>query len=354
MKEYAKKVAITILVILAFIVIPYLTYYTLPYFAPFIVAFLLALLIDPFNLWLMRITKFKRPVASTISFGVFLGGFGLLAYFLIVKIITEAYELIKYIQRNIPNIQAWFTNLYNQANDFILLLPPELGWQINQSITSFVNQLSSINLLSQWGAQTIYITAAIPNFFFNLLIFLIALYLINLSLPQINERFFSFFKEDSKPKVIAVLNDLRNATIGFLKAQVILSTITYILCLVGLLILGVKYALVIALLIVIVDILPILGTGSVLVPWGLFSFTRGEFFLGFGLIILFLVITVLRKIIEPKVLGERIGLGPLATLISIWVGFKVLGVLGIFLAPLLIIFYKALVKAKVIEFRLKI
>jgi predicted PurR-regulated permease PerM len=112
--------------------------------------------------------------------------------------------------------------------------------------------------------------------------------------------------------------------------------------------------LALALLIIIVDILPILGTGSVLVPWGIFSITQGYMFRGVGLIILFITITVLRRIIEPKILGERIGLGALATLISIWVGFKVLGVLGIFLAPLVVILYKALVKAKVIRYRLRI
>ncbi|MEL7657956.1 MAG: AI-2E family transporter, partial [Bacillota bacterium] len=134
----------------------------------------------------------------------------------------------------------------------------------------------------------------------------------------------------------------------------VLSTFTYIVSLGGLLILDMRYALVLALLIVIVDILPILGTGSVLVPWGIVLITLGDIFSGLGLILLFIVITVLRKIIEPKILGERIGLGPLSTLISIWVGFKVMGVLGVFLAPLLIIFYKALVKAKVIQYRFSI
>lgn len=354
MKEFAQKVVVTLLVILAFVLIPLLTYHTLPYFAPFIFALLFALLLDPFNQWLMKLLKINRPIASNISYFLFLGAVILLSYFIITKIISEAYELIKFIQKNIPNIQVWFREFSQQINDFISVFPPELGNQINQAINGFVNQLSSINLLSTWGVQTISITASIPNFFFTVLIFFIALYIINLDLNKINQRFFSYFKTSSKPKAIAVLSDLRNATIGFLKAQIILSTITYVVSLGGLVILNVRYALVLALLIVIVDILPILGTGSVLVPWGIFWLTQGDLFRGLGLILLFIIITVFRKIIEPKVLGERIGLGPLSTLISIWVGFKVMGVLGVFLAPLLIILYKALVKAKVIKYRFKI
>lgn len=354
MKEYIKKVAVTLLVIIAFVVIPLVLYRILPYFTPFILAFLFALLIEPFNQWQMKHIRLKRPIAMNITFFLLMGVFGLLTYFIATKITREIFELIKYIQRNIPQIQDWFSASFQRINDFIILLPAELATQINQTIFGFINQLSNANLVSSVGLYTFNFTAAIPNFFFVLLMFFIALYMISLELPRITRRFYSYFKDTSKTKLEAVLSDLRMATIGFIKAQVILSTVTYLVSLCGLAVLGVRYALAIAFLIILVDILPILGTGSVLVPWGIFSMTQGNFYLGFGLIILFIIITVLRKIIEPKVLGERIGLGPLPTLISIWVGFKVLGLLGVFLAPLLIILYKALVKARVIRFRLKI
>lgn len=354
MKEYIKKVAVTLLVILAFILVPLLIYYTLPYFTPFIFAFLIALLLEPFNMWLMKRFKAKRAIAVNLSYFLFLGGSTLLTYFISTKIIREAVDLLKYIQRNIPTIQGWFSQLFQKINDFILILPPEMGTQIEQSYTNFIHQLSNVNLLSSLSIQTFNLTAAIPNFFIVLLLFFISLYMMNLNLTNIKKQFYSYFKDSSRKKLEVVLGDLRGATVGFLQAQVILSTITYLVSLSGLAFLGVRYAMALALLIIIVDILPILGTGSVLVPWGIFSLTQGNMFLGFGLIILFIGITVLRRIIEPKILGERIGLSSLTTLICIWVGFKALGVLGIFLGPLLLILYKACVKAKVIQYRFKI
>ena len=84
-------------------------------------------------------------------------------------------------------------------------------------------------------------------------------------------------------------------------------------------------------------------------PWVLVTFLQGNLFFASGLAILFLVIVIIRRSIEPKILGERIGLGALATLVSIWIGFKVMGVLGIFLVPLAFIFYKALIKVGVID-----
>jgi sporulation integral membrane protein YtvI len=165
--------------------------------------------------------------------------------------------------------------------------------------------------------------------------------------------FYSFFKEKTKQKIILVLRDLRQAAMGFIKALIILSTITFILSFIGLMILQVKYSAIIALVIVLFDILPIIGPGSILVPWAVISLFRGDIFTGIGLLILFLIITVVRRSIEPKILGERIGLTGLATLISLWIGFKVMGVLGIFLFPLALIFYKALVKAKIININYK-
>ncbi len=354
MKEYIKKVAVTLLVILAFILVPLVIYRILPILTPFILAFLFALLLEPFNQWLMKKLRTKRAIAVNLSYFLFLGVVSLLGYIISTKIIREAIDLIKYIQRNIPIIQTWFSQLFQQINDFILLLPPEMGTQIEQSYTNFMRQLSNLNLLSSLSIQTINLTAAIPNFFIVCILFFVSLYMISFDLHNIKRRFYSYFKDESRQKVEVILSDLRKATVGFVQAQVILSTITYLVSLIALVILGVRYAMALALLIIIVDILPILGTGSVLVPWGIISLTQGKMFLGFGLIILFIGITVLRRAIEPKILGERIGLSALTTLICIWVGFKALGVLGIFLGPLLLILYKACVKAKVIRFRLKI
>lgn len=354
MTIYLQKVLVTSGIIAGIIIIPLSLYYILPHFLPFIIAYFIALILEPINQWLMKQRKINRPIAVNITYFLFIGLFILLSYFIVTKITTQMIDLIKFIQRNIPHVQAWFLHINQQIQDFLLLLPEEIAMQINQSLISFINQLASIDLLSDIGTRTYNITTAIPNFFLIIILILVSLFLFSLHLPRINRQFYDFFKERSKKKLNIVLNDLRLATIGFMQAQFILSTITYIISLFALAIMDVRYSLAISLFIVLVDILPILGTGSVLVPWAIFSFTRGNTFLGIGLIILFIFITVVRRVIEPKILGERIGLSPLSTLISIWIGFKVLGILGIFLGPLLIILYKALVKAEVIKYQLKI
>ncbi|TCS80594.1 sporulation integral membrane protein YtvI [Tepidibacillus fermentans] len=354
MEGYIKKVFITIGIVISILLLPILFYFVFPHFIPFIIALLLAIMLEPLNEWLIRNTKIKRKLAVHLTYFLFLGSIALIFYFTVTKIIIELVNFTTFVQKNISFIQKWFYELYLKIQNIIQMLPPETSARINQSFMKFVDQLANLNLLSTIWSGIYGITTAIPNLFFIVLIILISLYFFTLHLPGLKNQFYQYFKDSSRQKVQVVLNDIRNATIGFLQGQLILSTITFLVSSIGLFILGVNYALIIAFFIVIVDVLPILGTGSVLVPWAIYALTQGNTYLAIGLIVLFLVMTIVRRIVEPKILGEQIGLSALSTLISIWVGFKVLGVLGVFLGPLIIILYKAFVKAEIIPRQMKI
>lgn len=358
MKDYSKKVAVTVLVallvIIAFAITSFSLYTILPYFIPFLIAYLMAVLLEPLIQLLTRIKKVNRLLAVTISYVLTIGLISLLTFFATTKILKELFSLIQFIQKNIPAIQQWFIDLYDRIQDFIKLLPTEISLQINKSFDTFLQSLSNVDIVSRLGNYAINISTAIPNLFILTIIVFVSLFLFSLYLPKIHVQFLNFFKKKTQDVIIVLSNEMKSATLGFLRAQVILSTITYLISFVSLTILGVKYAFAISFLIIIVDLLPILGTGSTLGPWAIFSIARGDIFLGVGLLVLFLVITIVRKAIEPKILGERIGLGPLITLISIWVGFKALGIIGVFLGPILVILFKALVKIGVITKKLKI
>ncbi|OCZ49707.1 sporulation integral membrane protein YtvI [Dehalobacter sp. TeCB1] len=349
--DYSKKVFIAVLIIVATLVIPYGLYKILPHFMPFVLAYLTALFLEPAAAWLSKVSRFKSKTLSvSVTYLFFLTSIVIFLYLIISKLYVQLLDLLDFIQSNGPAIQVWFLNLTGRIQETIGLLPPE----INDMIMKWINDLANINLVSAIGSSTLSISTAIPNMFFLSIIYLVSVFLFTFQLSNIHRFFYSFFKDSSKLKVAYVLSDLRNATLGFFKAQIILSTITYIIAFAGLAILHVKYVAVISLLIVIVDILPILGTGSVLMPWAVVSLFQDRLFLAAGLVILYIIIIVVRRVIEPKILGERIGLSALTTLISIWIGFKVMGVLGVFLFPLACIFYRALVKVGVIKLNFKI
>src|SRR5699024_8081584 len=135
---------------------------------------------------------------------------------------------------------------------------------------------------------------------------------------------------------------LQNALLGFLKAELKLTFITACIVFTGLLILRVEHALSIALIVWIVDFLPYIGAILVFLPWALYSFFTGDIFLGTGLSILYGLILLQRQLIKPKIFSSSIGISHLLTLFTMYVGFKLIGIVGIVLCPLIFIFIKIL------------
>ena len=129
----------------------------------------------------------------------------------------------------------------------------------------------------------------------------------------------------------------------YLRAYLLLLLLTFSQLFLGFCILRVEYAFLLSILIALVDLLPILGVGTVLVPWAIIALIQRDFYRGIGLLVLYLIITVLRQVLEPRLLGKSLGLSPLLTLFSTWVGFKILGVFGMLIAPLVTLFLKLLV-----------
>ena len=121
---------------------------------------------------------------------------------------------------------------------------------------------------------------------------------------------------------------------GYIKAYFLIMVLTFCEMLLGLSILGVDYAFIMAIVISVIDILPILGSGTVLIPWAIFAFLTSNTPLGVGLLILYAATLVVRQFAEPKIVGGAIGIHPLATLASVYIGLKFLGFLGIFIGPM--------------------
>jgi sporulation integral membrane protein YtvI len=323
---------------------------------PFLLALIIAIFLEPLVQLTMRFLRMNRIAAATIVCSLFTLVMLGLMYVIGVKVISEFLAFLK----NLPNYLA-------EANEFIQATVAELQIQYEQLPDDVVSQvqsgteaglgalIDSLNrLLGNISGSFFTLAKAIPDLFIFFIVFVIALFLTSYSLTTFKDAFLSLFEFKSREKVSEVLLNLRKAIFGFFRAQAIISSLTYVVALIGLLILDVKFAMAIALLIIIVDILPILGTGSVLIPWAIYSMVTGYSFLGVGLIVLFLVITIFRRMIEPKILGDSIGIGALSTLISLYVGFKLVGMIGLFLGPIVVIVYVAMRKVGLLNIKIKL
>ena len=295
----------------------------------------------------MKVNRVPRRLASILVCTLFTLLLFLLSYGLGNKLVQETAEFVKTLDVDeiVNQVTATSNKLFNSVS-------PDMAASLKEGLSSVLKSLSGV--LTGLSGYLLSAAAVIPNFFLGFVVFLLSLYLISMSLPLLRESFLSIFEDGTAKKMDVVLTTLKKAINGFIIAQLILSLITFLIMLAGLIILDSGYALALAFLVTVVDILPVFGTGSVLIPWGLYEIFTGNNYLGIGLLILYIITLVVRRVVEPKVLGNAVGIGALPALLSLYIGFKLVGVAGLFLGPLIVIIYKAMRSVGLLDIKIKL
>ena len=319
----------------------YLFYKLSFYIMPFIFAFIIASIVEPLIRLLIKKLKMPRKVAAPITILFFLCILGLILTLIIIKLVDE----IKSIVLILPDIM---TNLYENIITWISKISTAIDWlpsEITDGIGNIFSELTkSLTSLLTKITKGAYTTAiSIPDALIFIVITILATYFISRDREKISNFISSQLPVKWVKKSKAVINDIFSALLGYLKAQLIIMSITFIELLIGFFIIGVKYQLLLALIISIADALPVIGTGGFLIPWSIYSFFVGNFKLGVSLLILYGVITVVRQLIEPRIVGTQIGIHPLVALIAMYTGFKIFGVLGFIIGPILVLIIKNII-----------
>jgi sporulation integral membrane protein YtvI len=338
---------------LILITIIVLTYLILPYILPIVFAGITAIILERIIRWLIQKVQFKRFQAVLLTYLCYLVLLFFTLYYAVLTLTQKATDLSKQTPQLVISLyDSGIHPLIKKWEQYLSNLPPDVISSIENSFENTIQGLTQF--LQNTAEDLIGLLTTIPSFLVEFLIYLIALFLMCLEYPNITSTFNSYLKQQTQEKMNLVVKPLAKASIGFFKAQIILSFITFLLAFSGLWILQTPYKTILSILIVIVDILPILGTGSVLVPWAVVAIIQNNDFLGTGLLILFGVITVIRRIIEPKIFAQNLGISPLASLISLFIGFKLMGFVGMFIGPGIIIVWNTLAKANIIKMNFKI
>lgn len=194
----------------------------------------------------------------------------------------------------------------------------------------------------------------VPLFLISVLVYMIAVFLFMIEMPDVKRGFYNCLKEETAQKVQYMISKLNNVVLGFAKAQLLVSFIILAVSLIGLLLIKPEVAIVMSLIIWIIDVIPIIGSIVIVGPWALIELIQGHTVTGVSLIVLGVVLLIIRRTVEPKVMGQYIGLSPLATLISMFLGAKLLGIAGFIIGPILLIAFRTAREAGMIKYELKI
>ena len=327
-------------------------HYLLPWMLPFLIALAAAACLQrPVN-WLTRRGGFKRRFVAPLA-----------AFLLVFAVASAAVLLLWSAASELGALAARLPGWYNRAAPAVAsfleggferltaALPPEVRAQVESFFASVMSALQAwvISFSSSalgWLAQR---AGQLPSILVTIIVTVVATFFLTVEFDNVRR----FFRNQIPPKYRALLasswSTFGSTLVKMLRSYLLIMFITFVELAVGLLLLRINYAVLLAAIISLVDILPVLGTGTILIPWGVVCLILGETGLGVGVLAVYLVITVVRNFLEPRMIGNRIGLHPLATLVFMYLGLKSIGLVGMFLFPLAVILLKNLQDAGAIR-----
>lgn len=341
-KKYLKvllNLAIALVVVLLCVIaLPKL----LVFFMPFVLGYLIALIASPLVRFFEEKLKIKRKAGTAFVIIAVIALVVLGIYLVGAKLTREAVSLVE----ELPEMWGNLEGEINAVGDKFEVLCKKLPKDFQEALSNITGTLSGYvgKILGSIGTPTI---TAVGNFAKNLPAVLIGVIMCLLSAyffvaerTTLSDVIGQYVPQSIQKRYSMMKRSLGHAVGGYLKAQLKIEIWMYLLLSIGLAVLHINHVLIIALGIAFLDLLPFFGTGTVLVPWAIVKFLSGDYTVAVGLLIIWGVGQLARQLIQPKIVGDSIGVPPLPTLFLLFVGFKVAGVIGMILAvPIGIIIY---------------
>ena len=345
MPDTLKKTIFSIIKILLLALGVYILFKIGGFFVPFIIAFIFSSLIEPIVKFIETKLRISRKIGSVFSILVVLGAILTVFGLLIARLVKEIINVYNSLNLTFDSISAFIDSVLEEASNLFLKLPVQVSDGISNAINNFSNNLE--NLLKpvvDLATGTIQFAFSLPQALVFILVTILATYFMSSDKHKIAKFLDSQIPSDWLRNTRNVTNNVFMALFGWLRAQLILMSVTFSEVLIGFLIIGIENALLLALIIALVDALPILGTGSILLPWAVIDLLTGNTRQGLSLALLWLITLFVRQLIEPKVVGHQIGIHPLFTLFGMYLGLQFFGIFGLFLGPICVVIVKQILE----------
>jgi len=333
--KYKKSLYAIILVAAVFLVLK-MAYF----FMPFFIALIISSVIEPFVKIICKKTTLVRKYSAIIALIIV---FSILIGIIIVSTILITSEITNLLS-DFPKFGNDIFKSVENVSRFLKLEDVNVSDDVKQFVINTTNEVlgKGLGYLKDFLINFLDLITRIPSFIVYLIITILATYFITtdriLLLDDIEQRVPKKWIRNANNNFQSVISILGK----FLKAELTLVFISFILVLIGLYIfeflgMNVRSPFLIALGIGFVDLLPILGSGTVMLPWGIALIILGDVTLGVSVLGLLVLITVVRQVLEPKIVSNNLGIHPLYTLIAMYIGFKMSGVLGLLFGPIILI-----------------
>ncbi|MCF2569855.1 sporulation integral membrane protein YtvI [Mediterraneibacter glycyrrhizinilyticus] len=329
--QVALRLLFSLLATVAFVVIGW---NLIRFFMPFVIGWIIAAIASPLVNWLEKRLKIVKKLGSALIVILVLAAIILALYFGISRLASEISDLI----RNFPDMYAQLEIGLRQIGDTLSGIFERLPTGIQNGWKTVVQNLDQYmgNLVSNMSEPTVMaagnIAKSVPYYLISFIVAVLSAYFFIVEREEVLAWMKRVSPESVQKRMTLVIDNLRYAVGGYFKAQFKIMGIVFLILLVGLGILDTGYFVLVAFLIAFLDFLPFFGTGTAMIPWAVYEFFMGDYKMTVALIVIYVITQAVHQLLQPKLVGDSVGLNPLVTLFLLYIGYRMGGILWMILA----------------------
>lgn len=345
MGRFLQRFDRTILFFIIYTLIFITFFKTLQYTLPFVLALIFALILRKPSRFICKKLKIKNSISSLLVTLIFFAVILSLLYTVIFTLTREAIQLAKNIQLYLNTNSGTINYLLEDLEQYYNNLDPSIINAIETNLSSYISKISNltVSITGKVIQLTISFLGYIPYVFMVVLFTLISTYFFTRDLTSAKTKFLHAIENENSDRLLHITRESKRMLTNYAMSYLLVICITFIETLIGFTVLKVKYAGILSVIAAIFDILPVLGIGGIYIPLALiYFFIVKNYFTAFGILIWYIVVTVVRQIVEPKIVSASLGLHPVSVIAAIFIGLKVNGISGMFFCIFLVVFYKVL------------
>lgn len=350
MDEILDKLDKLILFFTTYTMVFFVFFSTLNYTLPFVLALIFALILRKPTNFLIRKLKVNSSLASLISTIIFFAVITILISWGITILMQETIQLGKNTQVYISKNSTTISDSLNHFKEYYNNLDPNIISTLEKNFSSYVTKLSNITVqvTGKIVSTLISLLAAIPNILMVVLFTLLTTYFFTKDMTSSKNKLINIIPNKAN-KMSYVFSETKRMLGNYLLSYLLIIGITFLETLIVFLVFKVKYAVILSIICAIADLLPILGIGTIYIPLAIiYFFFIKNYIAAFGIIISYVLVSIIRQIIEPKIVSSSLGIHPVAVLAALFIGLKANGLSGIVFCIFLVVFYNIFKKVDIL------
>ena len=301
---------------------------------PFVIGWGIAAIAAPLVNWLEKKFNIVKKLGSALIVILVIGLIVVGIYFAVSRIILEVGDLIKNIPELYAQLESGLRQIGSAMSGIFEKLPVVIqdGWNtvvanLDQYMGDLVSRISEPTVMAAGS-----FAKSLPSYLISVIVAILSAYFFTIQREDVLKWMKQIAPPSVEKRMTLVMDNLRYAVGGYFKAQFKIMGVVFLILLVGFAVLGVRYFVLVAFLISFLDFLPFFGTGTAMIPWGIYKFLMGDYKMAILLIAIYAVTQLVRQLLQPKLVADSVGMNPLVTLLLLYIGYRIGSVLGMILA----------------------